>query len=350
MMPDTRVMTWNVENLFRPNSGDDTAHAAYGAKLASLAAVINEQAPQVIALQEIGSPEALADLVTLLDGDWSSLLADPDGRGIRVGFLSRLPMTSGGQVSGFPDQVRAVQNRDPRFDDPSSGVDESRIGAMKRPALQAGVTLPDSTVVTLLTAHFKSKLITYPTHVDLRPQHFRSPVDEDERARYAGYALFQRATEAITCRARLNQLLAGLGQDRPVVFLGDLNDEPQAATTQILHGPTGSQIPVDDTGSVLNPIPATSAFAKADAGDGHRMWNLTPLIPLEQRVTRVHKGLGEVIDHILVSRALLHHANLPTVTTATAATGPPPSITDNPRDRAGEPGSDHAAVIADLTM
>lgn len=66
--------------------------------------------------------------------------------------------------------------------------------------------------------------------------------DEDERARYASYALQLRGAEAVTVRCYVDALMDGLGRERPVVALGDVNDEPFAATTTILLGPPGSEI------------------------------------------------------------------------------------------------------------
>jgi hypothetical protein len=65
------VMTWNVENLFRPGDpgGPNTA-AAYEQKLAGLASVINAHTPDALALQEIRNPAALDDLIGLLKGGW----------------------------------------------------------------------------------------------------------------------------------------------------------------------------------------------------------------------------------------------------------------------------------------
>ena len=79
-----KVMTWNVENLFRVGqpSGPATA-AVYDNKLQGLAKAINEQAPDALAVQEIGDPAALDDLVALLNGE-RHVSAHPDGRGIRV--------------------------------------------------------------------------------------------------------------------------------------------------------------------------------------------------------------------------------------------------------------------------
>jgi hypothetical protein len=56
-----KVMTWNLENLFRPGSGDGpTTQAAYDEKLAGLAAMINQEQPHALAVQELGDPDALA--------------------------------------------------------------------------------------------------------------------------------------------------------------------------------------------------------------------------------------------------------------------------------------------------
>jgi len=65
-----------------------------------------------------------------------------------------------------------------------------------------------------------------------------------EFARVAGYALFRRAAGAALVGDLATHLLIVNGQDGrtyPVVVLGDLNDEPAAATSQILYGPPGSQ-------------------------------------------------------------------------------------------------------------
>ena len=62
-MAQVRVMTWNVENLFLPgdDAGPDT-QATFDRKTAALAAVIDAETPDVLALQEVRPPEALDDL------------------------------------------------------------------------------------------------------------------------------------------------------------------------------------------------------------------------------------------------------------------------------------------------
>jgi predicted extracellular nuclease len=308
------VGTWNVENLFRPGgAAGPTSQAAYARKLSALARVIDRLAPDVLALQEIGDPLALQDLVARLDGDWHTAVSTlADRRGIRVGFLSRHPLRDVEHARRFPEQLNAVQVDD----------DGATRAEMSRGLLRVRVDLERSPV-DLVTCHLKSKLLSYPGE-----RFF--PRDEGERARFGAYALNLRAAEAVTVRAYASRLLAGEGNERAVVVLGDLNDEPAAATTQVLHGPPGSEI-------------GTRGENQADQGDPWRLWNLAPRITAERRYSRIHNGRPELIDHILVSRALLKrtpdvHAGFDDL----------PSVTGDPRTRRDEAASDHAPVTAGI--
>ncbi len=306
------VGTWNLENLFRPAAdADGDVVQAYEDKLANLAGVIGDVDVDVLAVQEVGEPEALEDLRGRLDGEWHSALSQfPDGRGIRVGFLSRLELSDVDDVREFPDGLEAVQVDD----------DGELLAEMGRGALRVRVTHMDSDV-DLVTCHLKSKLLTFPGGRFV-------PRDEGERARFGGYALYRRASEAVTVRAYASELLDGQGQQRAVIVLGDLNDEPPAATTQILLGPPGSEI-------------GSPGFDRPDGGDASRLWNIAPLIPEQRRFSRRFRGRGELIDHVLVSHALVDRVEQ-------ADTGPaePPSITEDPTERRAQPASDHALVWA----
>jgi endonuclease/exonuclease/phosphatase family metal-dependent hydrolase len=200
---------------------------------------------------------------------------------------------------------------------------------MGRGGLQASVNV-GGREVRVISCHLKSKLLTFPGG------RF-SPRDEDERSRYAAYALYRRTAEATTLRAHLTAQLAGEGRSDAVILAGDMNDEVDAATTQILNGPPGSEI-----GSV--------GFNRADAGDGERMWNLASRIPESERFTRVYRGRGELIDHVFASHALVAADRLVSVRTLTALGQPLPSVTDDAAELKGEPGSDHAAVLATFNL
>jgi endonuclease/exonuclease/phosphatase family metal-dependent hydrolase len=306
------VATWNLENLFRPGGeAGPSDERVYEAKLADLARVIGEIGPDVLAVQEVGDPAALDDLRGRLEGEWHSETSEfPDERGIRVGFLSRRALRRIEHVREFPSLLEPVQ-----IDDEETKVHEMGRGAL-RVRVRAG-----GRAIDMVTCHLKSKLLSYPGGRI-------SPRDEGERARFGAYAIYLRAAEAVTLRAFTDELLAGEGHERAVILLGDLNDEPVAATTQIPLGPPGSEI-------------GTPGFGRPDQGDGARLWNLAPLIPAERRFSRVFRGRRELIDHILVSRALVER-----VDSVDTGPGEPPSITEDRTARRDEPVSDHRPVVA----
>lgn len=305
-----RVATWNLENLFLPG-GDfgPRTQDEFDAKLDSLAATIERMAPDVLAVQEVGEPEALDELVERLPGTWHHATGDPDPRGIRNGIVARTPLEDIWQASAFPTGLQPIQVED-------TG---ERVDAMRRPALHAVID-----GLHVMSVHLKSKLLSLPNG---RWQ----PRDEDERTRYSVYALHLRAAEAAAVRTAATRVLTE-HPEQPLVVMGDFNDEVHAQTTQILQGPPGSEI-------------GTGGFDAPDKGDAQRLWNLAALIPENQRFSRVYRGRGELIDHIFVSHELVYDVVAGGVTTEWAAAATP-SITEVPTLRQGESGSDHRPVLA----
>lgn len=200
---------------------------------------------------------------------------------------------------------------------------------MGRPALRAQVEV-GGTTVTVISTHLKSKLLSFPGG------RFK-PKDEGERARYGFYALTRRASEAAALRAGTDVSLDGDGAEQAVVVAGDLNDEPLAATTQILLGPGGPEI-------------GTKGYETPDKADAAKLWNIAPLIPEKERYSRIYQGQPQLIDHILVSKALVDKVTSASASAGSAALGKTPSITDNPKARKGKPGSDHRPVVADFDL
>jgi endonuclease/exonuclease/phosphatase family metal-dependent hydrolase len=287
--------------------------------------VIDAQQPDVLALQEVGPPQMLQQLQERLTQKLpnAEVSAHPDHRQIRVAFLSHLPLQDPVQLHPFPQGLAPVQVGDP----PAGSTAPPSLDHMGRGALQVTVTA-DGQDLVIITAHLKSKLLTFPN------DRFQ-PHDEDERARFGAYALDLRAAEAVTLRAHFTSVLDDQGTSLPVLLCGDLNDGVDAATTQLLQGPPGSEL-------------ETAGFGRPDHGDGQRMWNLALRIPVEQRFSRVFRGRRELIDHVFASRMLL--SPLPDVTTAAAGPATLRSITEDPRAEVGKPGSDHAAVVATFQL
>jgi endonuclease/exonuclease/phosphatase family metal-dependent hydrolase len=313
-----RVMTWNVENLFQPETPSGLAsEQAYEAKIQGLASTITAQSPDVVSLQEIGDPAPLDDLMDAVGGSWHRRISQhPDQRGIRVAWLTRPAITASVDVVDFPPKLPPVT-----VDDSGTTLD-----VMGRGAVAITVIAPDGEPVHLINTHLKSKLLTFPGG------RFQSH-DEDERARYASYALDRRAAEAATVRSWATATLAGPAGGR-LILTGDLNDTVQAATTQLLLGPPGSEI-------------GTPGFSRPDHGDTQRLWNLAPLMPDGKNYSRINQGRRELIDHILVSAALVQP--LAGIRVEAITNQPLPSISADPNPRRNATSSDHAPVIATFT-
>lgn len=348
-MPDLTVMTWNIQNLFPVGHVDGPAtQQEYDDKVAGLAEVINAVEPDVLALQEVGPEHVLADLDAACSIDFDNrLVGSPDGRGIRVALLSPRLLSNRVDITTFPLGVVPVQSRDLIFDNPATPENEALSAVLGRGVLSATVRAGGEQV-TVMVAHLKSKLISYARQPGVVGGSMFAPNDEGERLRYAGYALYRRTAEAMTCRAALDTVLAaaddqpgegaGTGQANPVIYCGDLNDEPPAATTQIIQGPGGSEI----------DFRPGSGFRTGDRGDGYRMWNLYRLLPSEgPNYSRIYRGRGELIDHIFASHRLVNPDNLPAVEIVAASALP--SMTDDPTPPTSAP-TDHAAIVATFSI
>ena len=127
----------------------------------------------------------------------------------------------------------------------------------------------------------------------------------------------------------------GHADQRPLILTGDLNDTAQAATSQLLLGPPGSEI-------------GTRGFDQPDHSDTMRLWNLAPIMPPGKDYSRINQGRKELIDHILASQALVQPLN--TVTAQAVIDAPLASIDPtDPTARRNTPASDHAPVTATFT-
>jgi len=335
-MPAFKVMTWNVENLFRPAPGAAQGEQQrFQQKLQLLSAVINQLAPDVVALQEVGGLEPLTDVQQALGGNFPHLAISlfPDPRGIRVAILSKHALQDLGTQTHVVDFPTG-----PALDihDLTGTGGSTPVTRLSRGALHVRVTKQGQTV-DVITAHLKSKLLTFP-----RPGGSSfEPRDENERAQVGGIALLKRTAESVTLRIVANSLLEGNPQT-PLLLLGDFNDVPEAQTSLLLTGPPGSEI-------------GTEGFSRADQGDDARLFNLAPLIPEDRRFSRIHRGRGELLDQIFASEELLprgsdNRRRVPVVDSHIDFQGQLPSIGENPLVRVAEIAPDHAPVTAEFTL
>jgi len=312
-MPIT-ITTWNVQNFAQSDQ-------FYNQKLDFLITTLQALGSDVVALQEILDPNALQDLASGLN--FHPIAATPDDRANRVAFLTRSAPVESEQI----DQWRLPQGVDVRAFDDNGNIEV--LPQFSRPAFR--ITVPhDGGQIDVITAHLKSKLLTFAGNF--------STSNETLRAHTAYFALERRAAEATSLRQYVTDRL---NANRDVILLGDLNDGPEAATTEILYGPPGSQPrgPNDATH-------AAGAFQRPDADDARRLFNVTKLLPENVRWSRRHNGQNELLDHILVSEGLMPRVNgLRQVPAMNILNDETPGLI-GPHPTAGGEIPDHAPVIA----
>jgi len=329
-----RVITWNVENLFTPKADAPfEAHIHYAFKLNLIANLIKELEPDVIGFQEIGGEEPLLDLQNALNFTYPHQVVSsfPDARGINVGFLTKLEVASVEDIVNFPPG-------------PASQVFKTAAGGQTEPVTRMGrgallmQVKKENLSINLVNAHLKSKLLTYRTKSG---RSSFSPIDEDQRTQETGIALHRRTAEALTLRTFINRLVENQA-NLPLLLLGDFNDVPDAQTSLLLTGPTGSEI-------------GTRGFNRADKGDDARMFNLAGLISEDRRFSRIHHGRKELLDQFYASVELFPRNGagdriLPVVDSLIDYNEQLPSIADNPNLRSDEITPDHAPVVCTFMM
>jgi endonuclease/exonuclease/phosphatase family metal-dependent hydrolase len=271
------ITTWNVQNFAQSDP-------VYNAKLEFLVDTLQALGSDVVALQEILDPNALQDLANGLG--FHPVTATPDGRGNRVALLTRDAPVQSEQV----DQWRLPQGVDVRGFDNHGAIEV--LAQFPRPAFRVTVA-HNGGQIDIITAHLKSKLLTFGGQF--------STSNETLRVQTAYFALERRAAEATSLRQYVTDRL---NANRDLVVLGDFNDGPEAATTEILYGPPGSQPRGPD-----DATHAAGAFQRADAADARRLFNVTKLLPDNVRWSRRHNGQNELLDHILASEGLMPRAN-----------------------------------------
>jgi endonuclease/exonuclease/phosphatase family metal-dependent hydrolase len=313
-MPIT-ITTWNVQNLTR--SDLDFAN-----KLNFLVSTLQVLGSDVVALQEILDLNALQDLANRLS--FQHVAATPDGRNNRVAFLTRVaPVRPPQQI----DQWQLAPGIAVRDFDSNGAV--KVVPQFPRPAFQITVA-HNGGEIDIVTTHLKSKLLTFGGNF--------STTNETLRAHTAYFALERRAAEATSLRGQVTSLLSA---GREVIVLGDLNDGPEAATTQILYGPPGSQPRGPD-----DATHTSGAFQRTDTEDGQRLFNVTKLVPADLRWSRRHNGQNELLDHILTSQGLMPRVNgLRRVPTMSILNEDTPNMI-GPHPLTGGVVPDHAPVTA----
>ncbi|MBX7079796.1 MAG: hypothetical protein K1X88_11450 [Nannocystaceae bacterium] len=303
-MLSIRVASFNVENLlhagarFARDPGRPGYSAAmYADKIAWIRGVLDEGSVDLVGFQELFSRKALDEMLTGsrlagatviapdLDDNITAGTPEPLARGPFCGLVTTLPVKTAAadaRVFEFPQEVR---DRLVVMPDGGGTPVALPVSKFQRPVLRVDVTLPNGADATVFVAHLKSKL-----------GQFLPGEDRDDPMAIAlasVRSLVLRAAESVALRALV--LAAVRDTDRPVLLLGDLNDELSAVSTQTIAGP--------------NPPRFLSGPKKAAMFDtllhsAHDIQDRQTLRDVDY--THIFDGRYQLLDHVFVSQELFH--------------------------------------------
>jgi endonuclease/exonuclease/phosphatase family metal-dependent hydrolase len=327
-----RIATFNLENL-DDETGQDPSLAT---RVAIMRPQLDRIAADILCLQEVHSQDSpqgrtLAALDTLLAGTryeaYERLTTTTTAAQLyqerNLVILSRFPFIAHARQiirdSSGPRPAYRVATADP----PDQTADPLE---WERPILYAQVDLGDGRLLHVLNVHLKSKLATDITGQKLDDYTWKTPAAWAE-----GFFIssMKRVGQALQVRLELDRLFTQADQaggPAPLIAVcGDFNAASDEVPVQAICGQ------VEDTG---NPAHGPRVMVACENQ-----------IPESARYSLFHLGRGEMIDHVLASRALLatlehteiHNEYLPDESGAF-------------RTDVKFPESDHAPVVAQFSM
>lgn len=148
----------------------------------------------------------------------------PEARGPFCGLVTRFRIVAQEAILAFPDDVTG-KLLVPRSDG-SADLVSIPIAQFQRPVLRVDVELRPETIATVFVAHLESK-----TELIYAGEDRDDPVVQ---ALGSARSLIIRAAEAAALRSLI--VAASTGNHKPIILLGDLNDDLGSVTTQMIAG------------------------------------------------------------------------------------------------------------------
>lgn len=287
-MANLRIATFNLENLGQelPNG------PSLAARVRALRPMLQRLRADVLCLQEVnaehvakGKPRRLRALQALLDGtayaDWPLVsttgLAAPGPMDVHnLVIVSRLPIEGHRQLRH--DLISPPSYRIGSAEPPAP---EAAPVEWDRPLLHARLRAPGGGTLHVINLHLRAPLAVALAGQKLGPFAWRSTAAWAE-----GFflAAIKRAGQALEARLLVDGLFDAEAAPR-VLVAGDFNADAHEVPVRILIGAE------DDTGNGDLADRALVAIERS--------------LPRSQRFSVMHHGAPQMLDHILVSRALM---------------------------------------------
>ena len=318
-----RIATFNLENFDITDSLEE--------RMQIMRPQLQRISADILCLQEIhsedeGEGRTLAALDQLLAGtDYAGYhrqttsTVDGDLYAERnIVTLSRFPFAEDAEIIRDNDGPR------PRYQHVTANPPDNTADFLRweRPLLYSKITLADGQTLHLVNLHLKSKIASNVTGQKIDNFTWRSASAWAE-----GYFVssMKRVGQALQVRLLIDSIFDNQGEDALIAIVGDFNAEANEVPVRAISGL------VEETG---NPDHASRIMIACENN-----------VPESSRFSLLHLGRGEMIDHIMASRALIRYFDHTEIHNEALPDESGAFRTDNKF-----PESDHAPVIAEFNL
>ena len=273
-----KISSFNLYNLALPEQkyyDRVYSRADYQQKIQWVAGQLGRMDSDIVGFQEIFHSAALQEAL-----DQSSkyqgaslLIANETGEKPVVGLATRFPVLDHEVIGEFPLQAQLEIEGMP-----------IPIKNFSRPVLRVKLQIRSTLELVVFVTHLKSKNPQIGEGMDRH-----NPM---ERALGKARSLMVRAAEATALRCLLLDYLKG--NNNPIVIMGDVNDDGQAVTSEIIAGsPPWRKLPWEKKLKIWDTL--LYNVKDIQARQSYR----------DIYYTHIHNGYYESLDHIFVSQEFL---------------------------------------------
>ena len=273
-MKNFTITTWNIENL------DDSDSTLWNARKPVLKKMLDRTKADILLLQEVHSIDALNELRqgTHYANHKITTTKKQDG----TPFAKRnLVVLSKFSILETKQYMNDLVNAPEWTKVTANPVEQVKKIGWERPILHVKIDLGNGKKLHVINLHLKS----FP------PTTINGQIDPNNRFRWlthGGWAEgffisdVKRVGQALETRILLDQIFAQDGDDALIAIGGDFNAEIDSVPFKTIVGS------VDDTNNV---VLRSSVLIPCELN-----------VPLSQRYSLLHKGQGNMLDHVIVSQ------------------------------------------------
>ena len=286
-----RIATFNIENL---DEVEDDRSPSFEVRAAALRPALERLDADILCLQEVhgqerqGEPRRLLTLIKLLEEtkyadfqiESTRVVGKPDVYDVRNLVTVIRPDMDFTEVR----QIRNDRTEKPQYRYVTTGNSDEPVRDItwERPLLYTKVHLPSGTAIHVINLHLKSRI---PTDIP------NQKIDRFTFKTAAGWAegYFVSSIKRVGAALETRIVIDDIFDDEPdanVVVCGDFNADLDNVPVAAIRGR------VEDTGN-------------GDLG-GRVMLPCETSVPESSRFSLYHHGRPEMLDHLLVSRAMIY--------------------------------------------